>query len=169
MLGLDKAGVSRKIARLEAQGLIETQPRSPGKPVQVNVAAFLAATEQSADAIRTANGVKAKAADTADPRLSREQTRRVAIQADLAQIELDRQRGVLVPVEEVREAMARAAGELVRVLEMLPGRATEIAAAIARDGEPAVRAALKDFVRNARERLAAAMTLLAKDSGTDDE
>jgi DNA-binding transcriptional MocR family regulator len=167
LVGVDKAAVSRRVTRLEAQGLITTQCDGPGKPKLINVAAYLSATAQTGDAIRTANGVAAKAEPPADLTLAQHQARKTAIQADLAQIELDRARGVLVRADDVRDAMAHAAGELVRGLESLAARADELASALARDGVAGLRAAIKDAVRDLRERMAADMTLLATERAGD--
>jgi hypothetical protein len=57
MLAVDKAAVSRCVERLERQGHIETSAKNGRK--LVNVAAYLAATEQTTDAIRAANGAQA--------------------------------------------------------------------------------------------------------------
>ena len=169
MLGVDKAAVSRRAARLEASGAIQTV--RDGRQKLINVAAYLAATEQTLDAVRAANGAQASPdkAPPADPTLAAQQARHVAIRADLAQIDLDKARGVLVPIDDVRESMTRAAGELVRSLEALPGKADDIAAALTRDGVPGLRVALKDIVRSVRERLASAMTILAAETAEDGE
>lgn len=167
MLRLDKAGVSRRVARLEKQGLVETRAGAPGEPKLVNVAAYLAAIEQTTDAIRAANGAVAKADAPADPTLAAQQSRLVAIRAELAQIDLDKARGLLLPLADVREAMAHAAGRLVRGLEALVGRAGDFTAAVARDGEPGMRAALKEAVRDLRERLALDMTAAATEMPED--
>jgi DNA-binding MarR family transcriptional regulator len=169
MLNVDKAAVSRKAARLEAKGLLKSQSAGPGRPKMIEVAAYLAATEQTTDAIRAANGALARAEPdrAADPSLAQAQTRRALIQADLAQIELDKARGLLVAVEDVRDAAAHAGGELARGLSALSARAAEIAAAVARDGEAGARAVLKSIERELRERLASDMSLLAAGPAQD--
>ena len=170
MLGVDKAAVSRRVARFEASGQLARAVTSPGRPKLVNVAAYLAAAEQSADAIRALNGTGEPADEPKEalsPSLAKEQTRRVAIQADLAQLELDKARGALVAVADVRDAMARAAGELVRGLDMLTARADDLAAAVASGGVPGLRLALKEMVRGLRERLAGDMTLLADETAAE--
>lgn len=172
MLGVDKAVVSRKVKRFEASGALEATPAAPGRQKLVNVAAYLAAADQSIDAIRALNGAFAQAEPAAElgasPILAKEQARRVAIQADLAQIELDTARGTLVQVGDVRDAMARAAGELVRGLDGLTARADDFASAVASGGVPGLRSALKEAIRELRERLAAEMTLLAADKPDGD-
>ena len=167
LVGVDKAAVSRRVTRLEAQGLITTQCAGPGKPKLISVAAYLKATEQTADAIRTANGVAAKAEAPASPSLAQQQERITSVRADLLQIELDTAKGLLVRADDVRDAMAHAAGELVRGLESLAARADELASALARDGVAGLRAAIKDVVRDLRERMAADMTLLATEKAGD--
>jgi DNA-binding MarR family transcriptional regulator len=164
-MGCDKSAISRRVARLEGLGLLST--RTDGRSKLVHLAQFNEAVTSTRDAIRELNGRGGSlepVIEGRDPVLAQEQARKVKIQADLAQIELDKARGELVPVGEVREAMARCAGELVRVLETLPARASELATAIARDGEQGARAVLKEIVRDLRERLAAAMTLLVTET-----
>jgi hypothetical protein len=54
--------------------------------------------------------------------------------------------------------MAKAGGQLARRLEVIPSMADEWSSAVARDGAQGLRAALKLFVQELRERLAADMT-----------
>ena len=175
LMGVDKAAVSRRVSKLEAQGLLATQCDGPGKAKLIDVAAYLAATAQTVDAVRALNGAQARPQATApapapaEGTLAQSQALRAAIRAEREQLDLDKAKGLLVPVEQVRDAMAHAAGELVRGLETLPGRAAELAATVGREGEPGARAALKDFVRELRERLAADMTLAAAERAEDDD
>ena len=76
----------------------------------------------------------------------------------------DELQGSLLPVDEVREAMEKAATALVRVLEAVPAHAADLAAAVAKDGEQGARRFLKELVRNTRERLSASMKLLGAES-----
>lgn len=165
LLGVDKAAVSRRVGRLEAQGLLTTQNGGPGKPKLIDVAAYLKATEQTTDAIRAANGgaKPSPAADPApsDPTLAHQQSRKAAYAADLLEIELGVARGALVRADDVRDAMAHAAGALVRGLESLAAKAEDFAAVVAHGGVQALRAEIKAAIRDLRERLAADMTLLA--------
>ena len=158
--GVSKPAISRRVKRLEALGLIST--RMSGKTKLVNVAAFERAVAISGDAVREANGRTRKASQSttsaaSDPVLAHSQARRVSILADLAQLALDEKRNKLVAVEEVADAMVKCAGEIVRVLESVPGRAADNAAAVAKDGVQGARAFLKEMVRDVRERLALAM------------
>jgi DNA-binding MarR family transcriptional regulator len=168
--GVDKSAMSRRIARLEAQGLLAA--RKAGKAKLINVLQFDEAVAATRDAIREMNGrggALEPGAEDRDPVLAQEQARRVRIQADIAQIELDRARGTLIEVDDAQDAMARAAGRLVRGLETLPTRVEEWAAALAQGGVQAMRAAIRETVRDLRERLAAEMTLLASEAEPADE
>ena len=154
-LGVDKSAVSRRVARLEGQGLLKTQ--KAGKTKLVNRAEFLAATSATVDIVRQANGRGATAAaegGAADPVLAREQARAASIRADLAQIELDKQRRRLVEVEGVEARLGGLVAELAGAIDALPGRADELMAAVTKEGAAGLRAALRGAARELREQLA---------------
>jgi hypothetical protein len=148
----------------------------------VNVAEFDLAAERTVDAIRAQNGLKGRkrSAPIADkalappmgdgenefsPILAHEQARRVAYMADLAKLRRDEKLGTLLPTEKIVEAAAQWAEALNRIIDQLPGRADEIASAVAKDGESGVRNFLRSVVRDMRERLADEMQRLATMSG----
>jgi hypothetical protein len=148
----------------------------------VNVAEFDLAAERTVDAIRAQNGLKGRkrSAPIADkalappmgdgenefsPILAHEQARRVAYMADLAKLRRDEKLGTLLPTEKIAEAAAQCAEALNRIIDQLPGRADEIASAVAKDGESGVRNFLRSVVRDMRERLADEMQRLATMSG----
>ena len=154
-LGVDKGPVSRRVARFEAQGLIETKAGERGAKL-VDLESFEKAVEETEDAVRAANG-----AGRSDPVLAKEQARKAALQADMAQLDLDERLGRIVTTESVQHAMADCAEALVRVIEQLPGQAEELAGAVAREGVEGARAFLKEIARQWRERLAREMRLIA--------
>jgi hypothetical protein len=148
----------------------------------VNVAEFDLAAERTVDAIRAQNGLKGRkrSAPIADkalappmgdgenefsPILAHEQARRVAYMADLAKLRRDEKLGTLLPIEKIAEAAAQCTEALNRIIDQLPGRADEIASAVAKDGESGVRNFLRSVVRDMRERLADEMQRLATMSG----
>ncbi|WP_296713150.1 winged helix-turn-helix domain-containing protein [Rhodoblastus sp.] len=180
--GITKGPLSRRVKRLEEGGFIATKTGERGQKL-VNVAEFDLAAERTVDAIRAQNGRKprkgpAPVADKAmsppmgdgedddfSPVLAKEQARRVAYQADLAKLQRDEKLGKLLPIENIAEAAAQCAEALNRVIDQLPARADEIAAAVAKDGEAGVRNFLRSVARDMRERLADEMQRLATMSG----
>jgi DNA-binding MarR family transcriptional regulator len=179
--GITKGPLSRRVTRLEENGLITTKVGERGQKL-VNVAEFDLAAERTVDAIRAQNGLKGRkrSAPIADkalappmgdgenefsPILAHEQARRVAYMADLAKLRRDEKLGTLLPTEKIAEAAAQCAEALNRIIDQLPGRADEIASAVAKDGESGVRNFLRSVVRDMRERLADEMQRLATMSG----
>jgi len=167
--GVDKSAISRRVVRLEAQGLIETR-RGNGSTKLVNVAAFDRAAGQTVDAIREQNGRGASlaaigapdAALPGDPILAREQARRASYDADLKKLDLDQRLGLLIPIDQVRDAMAACGQAMGRLVDQMPTKAEEIAAAVARDGAPGARAILKTLSRELRAELARALARLGE-------
>ena len=161
--GVSRQSMHERVARLEQQGAV-TLKAGQGRARLINVAEFDRAAGESFDAVRSLNGTGvattlASRVDGADPVLAREQARRAAYDADLKQLDLEERLGKLIPVEEVEQAMTTCAETMVRGIEQLPGRADDLAAAVARDGAAGARAALKVIARELRESLARALTL----------
>lgn len=149
--GVDKAAVSRRVKRFEAQGLISTRSGPQGSKL-INLAEFDRASGQVTDGVRELNGNRTPAPRNVwpfhrpDPVLSREQARRTSYDADLKKLELDEKLGKVVQIDFVESAMARAAESIVRKLEQLPSRADEIVSAMTRDGSAGVKRVLEVFV-----------------------
>lgn len=161
--GVDKAAISRRVARLEVQGLLRTQRGKQGTKL-VPLALFDKVCSEVTDAIRQANGAPASAAST-DPILSREQARRAGYDADLKKLDLDERLGRLVAVDKVNEGMTECGQRMARIIDQMPTRAEEVASAIAKDGVQGARAILKTLAREIRDELARAMSI----QGDDDE
>ncbi len=158
--GVSRQSMHERVARLEQQGAITLRP-GQGRAKLVNVAEFDRAAGETLDAVRALNGAAAAAAGPADPVLAKEQARRAAYDADLKQLDLEERLGKLIPVADVEDAMTTCAETMVRGIEQLPGRADELAAAVARDGAVGARTLLKIIARELRESLARALTLRA--------
>ena len=165
--GVDKAAISRRVARLEAAGALTTRPGPRGSKL-VNAAEFARAVEDLTDTVREANGRRAAAArdgDGAAPRdpvYARQLARRVKIQADTAQFQLDLLKGDLVRLSDF-SAGARMHGETLarRIDHMIPEWSDELAAVVAKNGTTGLRAALKGKASELRGALAEAFAALA--------
>jgi hypothetical protein len=163
MRGRDKAGVSRRVASFEKQGLLKTQVGKGGRKL-VPIAEYDRLTAELTDGVRALNGAPEAIAPPAaigapgDPVLAREQARRAGYDADLKRLDLQERLGELGRVEEFRLAMRTCAEGVVQILEQLPGRVEEIQAALAKGGLAEGRAAIRLIVRETRELIARAMT-----------
>lgn len=167
--GVSKATISERVSRLEGQGRLVT--RRDGKSKLVNLAEFDVAVGETTDlakvqAIATRQQsappslADALPADPSAPVYTREQARHMAYKADLAEIDLKRRRGEVIETGLVTEAMARCSGAIVKLLDQMPGRADDLAAAVARDGAMGARAALKALAYDMRLALTREMRLI---------
>ena len=168
--GVTKGPLSRRVARLEALGVLS--PRMDGQRKLVNVAEFDRATFETTDAVRSANGTGHLAGPEPDLGanveapivghvLAREQARNAAYAADLKKLELDERIGKLLPIEAVMLAAGEISESLLRLIDQVPSRAEENAAAVAQDGVNGARTFLKSFAFDLRKRMADALMQLA--------
>ncbi|MBB6308921.1 DUF1441 family protein [Xanthobacter tagetidis] len=161
---IDKAAMSRRIARFEAEGLLSTRPGPRGAKL-INVAAYERVAGEHLDATKelaahTAAANRGEAASS-DPVLSREQARRVAYQADIARLDLGERTRRLVPVDRVEEEAARLVEPIVKALDRLPSHAEAIVSAHNESGQQGVRTYLKGLVATLRNDAARALAELA--------
>ncbi len=175
MRGVSSAAISQRVTRLEGAGALRTKA-GPNRTKLVPVAQFLRAIEETADPVREQNGSgRPPLLAESTPRLpedlvyAREQARNTAIRADLAQLELDERLGKLLKVEDVEAAMIRCADALVQAIDQVSANAEDLAAAVAREGVPGLRAALREHARSLRARLAAEMRLLGDSDANPDD
>lgn len=180
---VNKSTTSRQVDKLVEAGQLATKPGARGAKL-VNLAAFEAALDQLGDAGKAlaAETVKATAGLAAEAPAAAPATggnayrdaatRAKEYEADLKQIELDRQRGLLVPVADVTAAAIKCAETIVRTVDRLPTRYDDVAAAVTTEGPLGARRVLKEFARELRRELAEAMQSLATGStagAADDE
>jgi DNA-binding MarR family transcriptional regulator len=156
--GVDKSAISRRVSRLEEQGLLTT--RTTGRVKLVNLAEFDRAIANTGNAVQELNARGATAADEGDgsgnPILAREQARRAAYDADLKSLDLQERLKNLVKADEMTLAVTEVAMALAQAIDALPGRAEALAAVVGKDGATGLRAALKAVARELRETLARA-------------
>jgi DNA-binding MarR family transcriptional regulator len=145
--GRNKAAVSRRVARMERDGLLRSR-KGPNGTKLVNVEEFTRLADTEIDAVNEANGILAGAEP--DPILHKEQARKTRIAADLAQIELDRQLGLLVAIEDVQSAARASAERLRRGVEQMGSRAEDVAAGQTSPFAAALLAALRADPAGAR-------------------
>ena len=180
-MGMTRQTVHQQVKRFERSGVLQTR-KGKGREVLVSTAAFLQARGEHGDFLKSlnANGEPASmppeapslalqapvAENEAPSSLVKEQTRRAAIEADLAQLKRDELLGKLVRVDDVERAMSRAAEKMLRAFELLVGKAETIHAAGVTHGVTGTRKLLKESVHEIREVIANEMRML---SALDDE
>ncbi len=90
-------------------------------------------------------------------------TAREAYQAKMAQLEYERQLGQWLPKREVEDAMVASGRKIRQGLDGVIGWADELDAAARNGGAEAVRALLKQKVRNLESMVVESLNLLAED------
>lgn len=171
---ISQQAVSRRVARLKAQGLLSPRP-GPRGTIEICVAEFDRVTGQSTDLARATTHLSPPDGDTPNDGVvpahvyTAEQARRTAYQADLAKLDLDERLGKLLPVDAVEAAMARCAAAMVRQIDQLPSRADDIATAVGVEGTLGARQALKAAARELRETIAREMRILLAQDDEEDE
>lgn len=183
--GVSQPAISKRLKRLVGEGLIEA--RKSGREITVSLAEWDTVTNEATDPARLVardtrreiegdrrleddvarrSAAAAVEADGKDPSYTQQLTRKAGLEADLKAIELAKQKGELLRIEDARKAMEACAEAIVRDLGQLPTYADDVAAAVGKAGAAGARDALKVIERRIRETLARSMTLLAGD--TDD-
>jgi DNA-binding transcriptional ArsR family regulator len=150
--GVDKAAISRRVARLEAAGALTTRPGPRGSKL-IEASEFARAVEDLTDIVREANGRHGASgrdlvgAAPGDPILVREQARRTKIAADTAQLQFDALKGELVPISDFSDKVTVQGETLARVIDRIPDEAIALAGAEAKNGS-AFAQALMDTMRS---------------------
>ena len=172
---VSKQAISKRWKRFKAEGLIN--PRQEGRSEIVLLAEWDTVTNDATDPAKllprqsdAGDPLPAPSEEpSGDPGYTAERARSARYDADLKKIRLDQELGRLVPVEEVAEAMARCAEQVVRDIDQLPSMADEVAAAMAESGVTGVKQLLKEQARKMRETLELNMRLLASEDGEDED
>ena len=159
--GVDKAAISRRAKRLEAQGLLHPRPGAHGTKL-ISIAEFDRAAGEATDAVRELNGRGAATPAAADSTLAYQQRRRAAASADMAEIERDKQLEKLAPVETFAAGAFTHGAALARRIDQIAERADDLAAIVAKDGVAGLRAALRALARDLRDGLSHAFAELAE-------
>ncbi|MGA3304367.1 MAG: helix-turn-helix domain-containing protein [Methylovirgula sp.] len=163
--GISKAALSRRVSRLEGDGLLETRAGPRGAKL-VNLAALDRVRNETTDLARAANGIGFRQRQHPnDPAFiyTHEQARRSAYDADLKKLELDEKLGKLLLVEDVAAAVTATGERIVHVLNSLPSRADEIMAFASRGDLPALTQLLRKIVFDIRSAMADEMRAFAHD------
>lgn len=122
--------------------------------------------EDGAKIARDEDETDAKADDTGA--LRQEKLTALQLKNERTRLELDVERGSLVSMAEIGEALARMGGDIAQQLEGIAGWATELAA-VPHGNVQAMRAALKDHVRKLRGDIVERLAKLKAESADDDD
>jgi len=162
-LGVSIQAVSKRVRRLEDQGLIKSR-RGDGGTKLVELGAYGHAARVAIDSVRASNGTKATPGhtplglddagsddDKADPILAKEQARHKKYQADMAEMERDRRRGDLLEKSDIVAATEDCGTAIVSVIEGLPSMAERVSSAEVAEGDNGARRVLREIAREMRE------------------
>jgi hypothetical protein len=162
----DKALISRQVAALEQAGRLTTYAGDRNVKL-VDVAAFDLARGEVGDAFKlqaaatsremrdppaAAEGVAPGA--PAEGSLAAEQRRKLSYESRLKELELAERLGLLVSIAGVVEALREGGDAIVQLIDRLPLRAAEMAAAVSKEGEPGARALFKTIAFDLRKGIA---------------
>lgn len=167
--GVDKAWISRRVAKWEDDKQIVTRPGPRGSKL-VNRAEYDRLANEVGDL------AKVQAAETArdnrdapdllpldpqsdqpkDQTYTAAQRERAKYETELKKLDLAERRGLVVAIVKLTEALHQLADAIVQLIDRLPLRAAEVAAAVAKDGESGARAVLKVIAHDLRANAAAA-------------
>jgi DNA-binding IscR family transcriptional regulator len=159
--GVTKGPLSRRVARLEEQGLLRARPGARGSKL-VNVAEFDRVTNEVTDIVRATNG--GAAAPMREDRgggserggliYSQEQARNAYYSGELKRLELLERAGKLAPTEDFSQAGELVANLIAEQIDKLPDYADDIIAAVAANGVPGVKTVLERAAFDLRTRIA---------------
>lgn len=158
------AGVSRQaVHKMVTKGQVEMDENG-----QINFAEADFARQQHADPARQNNDEEAAVTHAgsgadADPSYSQARATRERYQADLVRLEYEEKIGLLLRRQDVEDAMAMAGRKIRQSLDALPQWADDIDAAARNGGVAAVRALLRDRVRELESKLVNSLNLLVDD------
>jgi len=169
--GVSKQSISERLAKLVAAGLVETKP-GKGRARLVNVAQYDRAVGQIGDPAKEAGAAtKRELAGETDSLFDAEPRHAPGYRdakaddarysAELKRLELEERLGKLVRADEVSDAIMQAARTVRQVVERLPLRAAELAAAVGKDGEVGARGVLKAATHDILAEIADALEALA--------
>lgn len=176
---VSKPAVSRKVKQLVDKHGLSVERDERGRVARVNVAEydhlrgrFDDPSKAQAPRFAAAAPATVPASESYDEALRQ----KTWTEAERSRLRLEEERRILVPVAEVGDAAAKCSEDAVRVIKRLNNAADEIAAVVAREGLPGLRALIKTItdrqcteIADAFERLAALSTPADTEDRGDEE
>lgn len=169
--GVSKQAISKQVARLVAEGLLETRAGRGGTKL-VNIVAYerlIAAETDPAQALRNSTAPVQPPTDEPDdgsPVYSTSRAQREAYQAEGARLDLEERLGRIVNADEIERRTVEA---FRRTRDRLLGMPAQMAPALAAAGdERAIRMLLTAEIRKVLEGLADELNHLSEKDDEDD-
>jgi DNA-binding Lrp family transcriptional regulator len=151
--GKTRQTIHERVEKLVSDGLLETKP-GLNRTRLVNVAEYDRVTKETTDFAHQQAAATQAEPIPQDEGYSAAARRKMQYEADLRALDLAERRGFLIPVALVIEAQRRIGDAESQIIDRLPLRAAEMAAAVAKDGEAGARALLKTIAFNLRSEIA---------------
>jgi DNA-binding MarR family transcriptional regulator len=154
--GVTRQAMHKRVREFEKQGHIKT--RKKGRNVMVNVAEFTLAVSEHGNGLAeqsaaTRNDDAPAGHDPESLKLREAQRKRAESEAQLSQLKLDKELGLVRSVSDIEEASVALASALLRVAEKLPAMSEEIARAAGGTDMKAAKAAARPLVDEFRKQL----------------
>lgn len=173
MKGVSQPAITKRVKRLEEQGLLATVSDRGRKLVPL--AEYDRLVAETTDFSKVRRAVEIEAATVMPPGpgdeivRAREDARTAKYNADMRQIALQEKLGHILLLGDVEQAMTRCAEAMVRRIDQLSVLAEDMAAAVAKSGSDGARDLLKHAARELRQALADAMKLLVEETDQEED
>jgi DNA-binding transcriptional MocR family regulator len=151
--GKTRQTIHERVEKLERDNLLKTKP-GPNRTRLVNVAEYDRVTEETTDFAHQQAAETRSEPASQDEGYSAAARRKMQYEADIKALDLAERRKLVIPVATVIEAQIRIADAEAQIIDRLPLRAAEMAAAVAKDGEAGARALFKTIAFNLRTEIA---------------
>lgn len=173
--GVSKQGISKNLKRWASAGRAIPTKKS-GRETLIKVVEYDLALGQVGDQARilgeaTKKGFGPAGVSPVDPDApvyTREQARAKQYEADIKEIELEKLRGELVEVSQLRDAATAAAESMLRAIDQMPARAEDLSVAT-KMPVAQCRVFLKTAARDLRQRVTDVFAGLAARAMTADD
>jgi DNA-binding transcriptional ArsR family regulator len=171
--GVSKQAASKMVRRLADDNGLSVERDAQGRIAALNVAHYDMLRGRYADPSRAQSQAPAAARrpaaalgrEIADTESYDEALRQKTWhEAERRRLDLEVQKGKLVPVEDVLRALDIAGETIARALDRLPNIADDIAAAVSREGVHGARTLLRQQVARQRQACADALAAMARPS-----
>lgn len=170
--GVSKQAISKAVAKLADSGL-EVRRNAQDRVSLVNVVDFDRKRGRYADPSKAqapaARGRGRERDESGGDSYDEALRQKTWHEAEMKRLALAEQRGSLVRIERLEEAVEAALEAIVRVVDRLPNATDDLATAVAREGAHGLRVALRKKASAMRHEIAAALREMAAEQPKHDE
>jgi hypothetical protein len=165
--GVAKSSLHERLGKLAQSHSIST--RKEKGVLYINVAEFDRAAGEATDLRASTRHTPQRPDEPSDSAIyTREQARKASYMADLAKLDLDERRGLLIEAADVEAAATHAAELVLHELNALVPLAEAHADIVAREGVIGLRRAYKEFVNGQRTAIADALREIGQNAADDE-